>query len=410
MLLAIDVRNTHTVVGLISGSGDHAKVVQHWRIRTEAEVTSDELALTIDGLIGDDSERLTGATGLSTVPSVLHEVREMLDQYWPSVPHVLIEPGVRTGIPLLVDNPKEVGADRIVNCLAAFHKYGTAAIVVDFGSSICVDVVSAKGEFLGGAIAPGVQVSSDAAAARSAALRRVELTRPRSVVGKNTVECMQAGAVFGFAGLVDGLVSRIREDVEGFGGDDVAVVATGHTAPLVLPDLHTVQRLRPPPDPRRAAAGVRAQPRQPARQAEAGPLKSLKVVRACNHAESLEERADQVDDAVVVVQHRDHLPLVERGARMRDPEPQPAAHLDGCRSVGPSSQVGVLIVELGDRAVRQAERHRHVLIERHVAAAHRQQRQIRAPAATPPAPTPRAPDADLASGDVLAYSPWSWVR
>ncbi|CQD23499.1 pantothenate kinase [Mycolicibacterium conceptionense] len=196
MLLAIDVRNTHTIVGLISGSGDHAKVVQQWRIRTEAEVTADELALTIDGLIGEDSERLTGAAGLSTVPSVLHEVRLMLEQYWPAVPHVLIEPGVRTGIPLLVDNPKEVGADRIVNCLAAYHKYGTAAIIVDFGSSICVDVVSAKGEFLGGAIAPGVQVSSDAAAARSAALRRVELTRPRSVIGKNTVECMQAGAVF----------------------------------------------------------------------------------------------------------------------------------------------------------------------------------------------------------------------
>ena len=140
------------------------------------------------------------------------------------VPHVLIEPGVRTGIPLLVDNPKEVGADRIINCLSAFHRFGSAAIVVDFGSSICVDVVSTKGEFLGGAIAPGVQVSSDAAAARSAALRRVELTRPRSVVGKNTVECMQAGAVFGFA------------------GDDVAVVATGHTAPLLLPDLHTVDK------------------------------------------------------------------------------------------------------------------------------------------------------------------------
>lgn len=145
MLLAIDVRNTHTVVGLISGSGDHAKVVHHWRIRTEAEVTADELALTIDGLIGDDAERLTGATGLSTVPSVLHEIRVMLDQYWSSVPHVLIEPGVRTGIPLLVDNPKEVGADRIVNCLAAYQKYASAAIVVDFGSSICVDVVSAKG-------------------------------------------------------------------------------------------------------------------------------------------------------------------------------------------------------------------------------------------------------------------------
>jgi type III pantothenate kinase len=243
VLLAIDVRNTHTVVGLLSGSKEHAKVVQQWRIRTESEVTADELALTIDGLIGADSDRLTGAAALSTVPSVLHEVRVMLDQYWPSVPHVLIEPGVRTGIPLLVDNPKEVGADRIVNCLAAFQKYGTAAIVIDFGSSICVDVVSAKGEFLGGAIAPGIQVSSDAAAARSAALRRVELARPRSVVGKNTVECMQAGAVFGFAGLVDGLVGRIRDDVDGFAvdlGDRVTVVATGHTAPLLLAELHSV--------------------------------------------------------------------------------------------------------------------------------------------------------------------------
>lgn len=240
MLLVIDVRNTHTVVGLISGSGQHAKVVQNWRIRTESEITADELALTIEGLIGDDSERLTGTTGLSTVPSVLHEIRVMLGQYWPSIPHVLIEPGVRTGIPLLVDNPKEVGADRIVNCLAAYAKFGSAAIVVDFGSSICVDVVSAKGEFLGGAIAPGLQLSSDAAAARSAALRQVELTRPRSVVGKNTVECMQSGAVFGFAGLVDGLVTRIRQDVDGFAGSDVAVVATGHTAPLMLPELNTV--------------------------------------------------------------------------------------------------------------------------------------------------------------------------
>jgi type III pantothenate kinase len=241
VLLAIDVRNTHTAVGLISGSGDHAEVLQNWRIRTEPEVTADELALTIEGLIGDDSERLTGVTGLSTVPSVLHEIRVMCDQYWQAVPHVLIEPGVRTGIPLLVDNPKEVGADRIVNCLAAYAKFGTAAIVVDFGSSICVDVVSAKGEFLGGAIAPGVQLSSDAAAARSAALRRVELTRPRSVVGKNTVECMQSGAVFGFAGLVDGLVNRIRQDMDGFAGSNVAVVATGHGATLMLPELHTVE-------------------------------------------------------------------------------------------------------------------------------------------------------------------------
>src|ERR1700744_5543814 len=130
VLLAIDVRNTHTVVGLLSGSGEHAKVVQQWRIRTEPEVTADELALTIDGLIGDDSDQLTGAAALSTVPSVLHEVRVMLDQYWPSVPHVLIEPGVRTGMPVLVDNPKEVGADRIADAVAAFERYGGPALVV----------------------------------------------------------------------------------------------------------------------------------------------------------------------------------------------------------------------------------------------------------------------------------------
>lgn len=248
VLLAIDVRNTHTVIGLLSGAKEYAKVVHQWRIRTESEITADELALTIDGLIGDDSDQLTGAAALSTVPSVLHEVRLMLEQYWPTVPHVLIEPGVRTGIPLLVDNPKEVGADRIVNCLAAYQKYNSAAIVIDFGSSICVDVVSAKGEFLGGAIAPGIQVSSDAAAARSAALRRVELARPRSVIGKNTVECMQAGAVFGFAGLVDGLVGRIRNDVDGFSAgpdNQVTVVATGHTAPLLLAELHSVDHYDP---------------------------------------------------------------------------------------------------------------------------------------------------------------------
>lgn len=242
MLLAIDVRNTHTTLALISGGGEHARVAQHWRIRTEPEITADEFALTIDGLIGDDSDTLTGVTALSTVPSVLYEMRAMFEQYWSNIPSVVIEPGVRTGLPLLVDNPKEVGADRIVNCLAAHKKFGSACVVVDLGSSTCVDLVSAKGEFLGGAIAPGVQVASDAAAARSAALRRVELVRPRSVVGKNTVECMQSGAVFGFAGLVDGLVERVRRDIDGFAGADVTVVATGYTAPLILAETQSVDR------------------------------------------------------------------------------------------------------------------------------------------------------------------------
>jgi type III pantothenate kinase len=240
MLLTIDIGNTNMVLGVFDGD----TIIEHWRIATVPDRTADEIAVVLHGLLAQSGtfkeSDLDGIALCSTVPSVLHEVRLMLDQYWPSVPHVLIEPGVRTGIPLLVDNPKEVGADRIVNCLAAFNRFQSAAIVIDFGSSICVDVVSAKGEFLGGAIAPGVQVSSDAAAARSAALRRVELARPRSVIGKNTVECMQAGAVFGFAGLVDGLVARIREDVDGFAGDDVAIVATGHTAPLLLAELNTV--------------------------------------------------------------------------------------------------------------------------------------------------------------------------
>lgn len=150
-------------------------MVQRWRIRTEPEVTGDELALTIDGLVGDDSERLTGAC--APVPSVLHEIRSMLDQYWPSIsPHVLIEPGVRTGIPLLVNNPKEVGSAGSSTCLSAFHKLGTAAIVVDSDRRSSWTSCPPRGEFLGGAIAPGVQVASDAAAARWAALRRVEMT------------------------------------------------------------------------------------------------------------------------------------------------------------------------------------------------------------------------------------------
>ena len=194
MLLAVDVRNTSMTLGLFSGSGDHAKLLRDWRMRTDPRVTADELALMLRGLLGGDVDQITGVSALSTVPSVLREMRTMLGRYWEHVPHVVVEPGVRTGVPLLVDNPKEVGADRIVNTLAAHDLYGSACIVVDFGTTTCVDVVSARGEFLGGAIAPGLEVSAAAMSSRSAALREVELVRPRSVLGKNTVEAMQAGA------------------------------------------------------------------------------------------------------------------------------------------------------------------------------------------------------------------------
>lgn len=244
MLLTIDVRSTVTVLGLFAGSGDHAKLVRDWRIRTDTQMTADEFAMTIRGLAGAEIDEVSGISALATVPSVLRELRRMLARYWPQLPAVVVEPGVRTGIPLLVDNPKEVGADRIINCLAAHHSCRSAAIVVDFGTATCVDLVSAKGEFLGGVIAPGMQVSVDALV-RGASLRTVELARPRSVVGKNSVECMQSGAVFGFAGLVDGLVDRIRDEYDSFAGREVEVVATGPGAALIVAESETITRHEP---------------------------------------------------------------------------------------------------------------------------------------------------------------------
>ncbi|WP_227998151.1 type III pantothenate kinase [Nocardia australiensis] len=244
MLLAIDVRNTGIELGLFSGSGTHAKLVRHWRMHTNPLLTADEFAMHVRGLLGAQVTEIVGVSALSTVPPVLREIRTMLARYWENVTHVVVEPGVRTGIPLLVDNPKEIGADRIVNTLAAHHLYGTAAIVVDFGTATTVDLVSAKGEFLGGVLAPGVEISSEALIER-AALRRVELARPRSVIGKNTVEAIQSGAVFGFAGLVDGLIDRIRDEFDAFAGDNVAIVATGASAPLIVPESETIDHHQP---------------------------------------------------------------------------------------------------------------------------------------------------------------------
>ncbi|MGB3770144.1 MAG: type III pantothenate kinase [Rhodococcus sp. (in: high G+C Gram-positive bacteria)] len=245
MLLTVDVRNTNIVLGVFTGSGEHSRLTRQRRMRTDASMTADELALIFRGLLGPDVETITGVAALSTVPSVLREIRTMLGRYWSHVPHVVVEPGVRTGVPLLVDNPKDVGADRIVNSLAAHHLYESPCVVVDFGTSTCVDVVSAKGEFLGGSIAPGLEISMDALASRSAALRKVELVRPRGVLGKNTVEAMQSGAVFGFAGMVDGIVDRVCREVPGFSGDDVVVVATGDSASLIMDESTSIDRLEP---------------------------------------------------------------------------------------------------------------------------------------------------------------------
>jgi type III pantothenate kinase len=169
----------------------------------------------------------------------------MLGRYWPALPMVLVEPGVRTGVSMQYDNPKEVGADRIVNTLAAYHLVHGPAIVVDFGTSTNFDVVGARGEFMGGALAPGIEISLDALAARAAQLRTVELIAPRSPIGKSTVEALQSGILYGFAGQVDGMVRRLRKVLEPNDPESVEVIATGGLAPLMIPHSEALTRHEP---------------------------------------------------------------------------------------------------------------------------------------------------------------------
>jgi type III pantothenate kinase len=231
MLLTIDVGNSNTVLGAFRGD----ELIESWRIKTDSRSTADEMMLTFRGLLADQP-RLNGVALCSTVPAVLHEMRVMFDKYFPSVDTVIVEPGTKTGVSVLTDNPREVGADRIVNTLAVYERYGGPAIVVDFGTSTNLDVVSGRGDFLGGAFAPGIQISLDALAQRAAQLRKVELVRPRSAIGRNTVEALQSGALYGFAGQVDGLVRRITEEL----GDVAAVVATGGLADIVVAESETI--------------------------------------------------------------------------------------------------------------------------------------------------------------------------
>ncbi len=237
MLLCIDIGNTNTVLATFEGE----KLVHSWRINTDARSTADELALLYRGLLAADDVQLTGVAACSTVPMAMRSLRAMLDRYYRELPTVILEPGVRTGVQLAIDNPKEVGSDRVANTLAAFTLYGGPSIVVDFGTSTNFDVVSARGEFLGGVLAPGIEISVDALAARAAQLRKVELVRPPRIVGKNTVECLQSGVVYGFAGQVDGVVRAIVSEI----GAVKAVVATGGLAPVVLDECATVTHHEP---------------------------------------------------------------------------------------------------------------------------------------------------------------------
>lgn len=230
-LLCADIGNSHTVLGLVRDGA----VLDHWRVATDERRTADEWAVLLRGLIAhsDYAETIDGIAVCATVPAVLHEWRDMLVRHHGSVPHVVVEPGVRTGVPVLMDNPREVGADRIINALAAASLYDGPVIVVDFGTATTFDVVSPRGEYIGGAIAPGIDISLEALGRRGAQLRKVELLRPRSVIAKNTVEALQSGMLYGVAGQVDGIVDRM---IAALGVDraTVHVVATGGLAPIVV--------------------------------------------------------------------------------------------------------------------------------------------------------------------------------
>lgn len=239
VLLAIDIGNTNTVLGVYDG----ARLLRSWRIKTDPRATADELALVYRGLL--EGFAVTGVSACSTVPAATRELRAMLAGYYAQATTVLVEPGVRTGVGVVMDNPKEVGTDRICNAAAAHHLVDGPAIVVDFGTSTNFDVISARGEFVGGALAPGIEISVDALAARAAQLRTVELVEPRSPIGKNTVEALQSGILYGFAGQVDGLVGRLRAALVPDDPGSVAVIATGGLAPLAIAHTATVDRYEP---------------------------------------------------------------------------------------------------------------------------------------------------------------------
>lgn len=230
MLLAIEVGNTNTVIGLYNGE----TLVADWRMATVREKMADEWAATLITLLthrGLNLADIDAAICSSVVPPVNRALREMVEEYLHTT-LMFVEPGIKTGVKVNVDNPREVGADRIVNTLAAHTRYGGPAIVVDFGTSTNFDVVSPDGEYLGGAISPGLGISLDALFRNTAQLRRVELVAPKSSIGKNTVACMQSGLVWGYVGLVEGLVSRIKGDM-GDMGANAKVIGTGGLAKLI---------------------------------------------------------------------------------------------------------------------------------------------------------------------------------
>ncbi|HLK99960.1 MAG TPA: type III pantothenate kinase [Myxococcaceae bacterium] len=237
MLLAIDVGNTNTVLGVYEGK----KLLAHWRMETSARRTYDEYGILLRQLFewsGIDPGKVAAVAVSSVVPPLQFNLEKMSERYFKTRP-MFVGPGVKTGMPILYDNPREVGADRIVNSVAAYEKHHGGLIVVDFGTATTFDAVSPKGEYLGGAICPGINIAMEALFQNASKLPRVEFARPPHVVGRNTVHSMQSGLVYGYVGLVDGICERMQVEL----GFPVKVVATGGLAPLVASESKAIEEV-----------------------------------------------------------------------------------------------------------------------------------------------------------------------
>lgn len=239
MLLAVDVGNTQTVFGVYAD----ASLTHLWRVATEEERTADEIAALVDRLlelVDLDFDSIDGICLSSTVPVLVREYEAFAERYL-GAPILVIGPGVKTGIPVLYDNPHEVGPDRIVNAVAATARYGAPCIVVDFGTSTNFDAISREGEYVGGVLAPGIEISMDALFSRAARLVKVDFAAPPTVIGKSTVHGLQSGLVHGFAGQVDGIVTAMRGEL----GAEARVIATGGLAGLIAPHSSTIEKVDP---------------------------------------------------------------------------------------------------------------------------------------------------------------------
>lgn len=236
MLFCIDIGNTNIVLGVAKQD----KILQHWRVRTEKDVTADELGIFIDNLFRSSEIEMNEITDIiisCVVPPLLNTLEDFARRYFDIKP-MIVSPGLKTGMPIHYDNPKEVGADRIVNAVAAYEKYRTGLIIVDFGTATTFDCVSEEGAYIGGVIAPGVAISSEALFQKASKLPRVEIfAKPKNVITKNTISGMNAGIIYGYAGLVDGIVKRIKKEA----GDNMTVIATGGLATIIFEESETIE-------------------------------------------------------------------------------------------------------------------------------------------------------------------------